>query len=127
MNMHKTELISIHKHSVALFSSIREVKEINTFSPSHFMSLFLENLQHSLPPISSFTVLARCCHCYREAQASFLLWRYCELGSFAKCSGLRERSSTSGSLPPSNKEQKKIEQVVFQVCSGSPESLLCYQ
>lgn len=53
MNIHKTEFISIHKHSVALFYSIREVKEINTFSSSRFMSLFLENysmIYHPSPP-----------------------------------------------------------------------------
>lgn len=65
-------------------------------------------LQHSLPTISAFTVVAGCCYCYQKAQASFLLWQFWGPGSFGKCCGLRERSYTSGSLPQSNKEQKRL-------------------
>lgn len=85
---------------------------MDTFSPSHFKSLFLEN--YSNVSYASQCQLAGSCHCYQKAEANFLLWQFCEPrgvwgeGVVGKCSGLRERSYTSGSLPQSNKEQKRL-------------------
>lgn len=74
-------------------------------------------------------MLAGCCHCYQKAQTSFLLGSSGSLGALESVLDWEKKLHfwVTATVKQRTKRKKKIEQIVFRVCSISPEFLLCYQ